>query len=208
MYKSTLTLAAVSLALLLTPSVSAQSLQYLGPHSTDAADLVDGANGVLNNNSLCSIAFNGAQFCGSIDILNSGQPDSDGETRQGAINRVAAARDARSNADFWVGLEGGIESQDDRLMAFAWMAVQDRHGTCGEARTVTLPLPPAVKELIDGGLELGEANDRVFSTINSKQGGGAFGLLTNGLHTREGVYAQAMTIALIPFVHELFTGSD
>ncbi len=158
-----------------------------------------------------SSQFPGAELeITSVDVESgvSSQPDSDGETRQGAINRVAAARDAQSNADFWVGLEGGIESQDDRLMAFAWMAVQDRHGTCGEARTVTLPLPPAVKELIDDGLELGEANDRVFSTINSKQGGGAFGLLTNGLHTREGVYAQAMTIALIPFVHELFTGSD
>lgn len=145
-----------------------------------------------------------------IDVASgvSDQPDSDAETQSGALNRVAAARDQQPNADYWVGLEGGIESNCEQLMAFAWMAVEDRNGRVGTARTVTLPLPPAVKELIDSGMELGEANDRVFSTLNSKQGGGAFGLLTNGLHTRESVYAQAVTIALIPFVNELFSESD
>ena len=69
---------------------------------------------------------------------------------------------------------------------------------------MTLPLPPRVAELVESGLELGEANDRVFSTLNSKQGGGAFGLLTDGAMTREGVYTQTLVLALIPFVHELW----
>ena len=90
-------------------------------------------------------------------------------------------------------------------MAFAWMSIKGRDGQVGEARTVTLPLPPAVRQLVDEGLELGEANDRVFSTINSKQAGGAYGLLTNGQYSRGGVYAQALTIALVPFVNELFS---
>ena len=72
-------------------------------------------------------------------------------------------------------------------------------------RTVTLPLPDAVRDLVRDGMELGDANDRVFATTNSKQKGGAFGLLTNGRYTREGVYAQALTIALVPFVHELYS---
>ncbi len=67
---------------------------------------------------------------------------------------------------------------------------------------------PAVKELVAGGMELGEANDRVFSTVNSKQGGGAYGLLTDGLYTREGIYAQTMIIALIPFVNPLYPQSQ
>ena len=74
MFKSTLTLAAVSLALLLSPSVSAQSLQYLGPHSGDPADHVNGENGVLNNNDLCSATFDGGQMCESLDMLRSGSP--------------------------------------------------------------------------------------------------------------------------------------
>ena len=135
------------------------------------------------------------------------QPDSDEATRQGARTRALNSRRAEPDADFWVGLEGGVEIIDQQLMAFAWMSVQGRVGDISEARSTTLPLPPAVKELLIGGMELGEANDRVFSTVNSKQGGGAYGLLTDGLYTREGIYAQTLVIALIPFVNPLYPQS-
>jgi non-canonical (house-cleaning) NTP pyrophosphatase len=114
------------------------------------------------------------------------QPDSDAATRQGARTRAERAREQVPDAEFWVGLEGG---------------------GLGEARSTTLPLPPAVRELVDAGVELGVANDRVFSTLNSKQGGGAFGLLTDGLYTRESVYREALVMALVPFVNELFPES-
>jgi inosine/xanthosine triphosphatase len=132
------------------------------------------------------------------------QPMSDEETRLGAGNRVRNSVQAYSQADYWVGLEGGLETIQDKLLAFAWMAICDRSGTISEARSATLPLPPAVQELVEAGHELGEANDRVFSTINSKQGGGAFGLLTDGLYTREEIYAQTLVLALVPFVNELW----
>ena len=132
------------------------------------------------------------------------QPDSDAATRAGARTRAIRASDAMPDADYWVGLEGGIEVLDEQLMAFAWMAIKGTSGTIGEARSPTLPLPPAVKELIDQGMELGEANDRVFATVNSKQGGGAYGLLTDGKYTRESIYTQTLIIALIPFVNALY----
>jgi len=58
--------------------------------------------------------------------------------------------------------------------------------------------------VVEAGLELGEANDRVFSTANSKHKGGAFGLLTAGQFTREGVYTDTLLIALVPFINELY----
>jgi inosine/xanthosine triphosphatase len=134
----------------------------------------------------------------------SDQPRSDEETHLGAGNRALNAHALKPAANFWIGMEGGIEAVGDRLTAFAWMSVLGPGGRTGEARTVTLPLPPAVKALVDHGLELGEANDQVFSTVNSKHQGGAFGLLTKGLYTRESVYTEALVIALIPFVNEHF----
>ncbi len=136
------------------------------------------------------------------------QPMSDAETLEGARNRVAAARAAVAEANFWVGLEGGLEDIAGQMFGFAWMAVGDASGRISEARSATLPLPPAVRELVMDGMELGHANDRVFSTINSKQGGGAFGLLTGGLHTRESIYTQTLVLALIPFVHELWSCAE
>lgn len=132
------------------------------------------------------------------------QPDSDAETRQGAINRATAALEQCPDAAYSVGLEGGLERIENRWLASAWMAVLDQRGRLGLARTPTLPLPPAVEALLEQGLELGEANDRVFTTRNSKQKGGAFGLLTEGRMTRGGVYAQTLQLAMIPLLHPLW----
>ncbi len=132
------------------------------------------------------------------------QPASDVESRLGATNRMNNARIAQPEADFWVGLEGGLEWIDQEPFASAWMVVGDGSGKRGQARTTTLPLPPAVRQLLLQGLELGDANDRVFATLHSKQAGGAFGLLTNGLMTRQSVYTEALILALLPFSHRLW----
>ncbi len=132
------------------------------------------------------------------------QPVGDDETRSGARARTENARAQEPDADYWVGMEGGIDTIDGVLTAFAWMVVLDRRDRLGMARSVSLPLPAAVKALVDDGMELGTANDRVFDTVNSKQKGGAFGLLTDGRYTRQGVYAQTMTIALNALVNPLY----
>lgn len=158
-------------------------------------------------NKAFAAVFPGASIdVSGIDVASGvgDQPDSDAKTREGARARALSANHAEPGADFWVGLEGGVEVLDGQLMAFAWMAVKGREGDVSEARSVTLPLPPAVKELVDAGIELGEANDRVFSTANSKQGGGAYGLLTEGRYTRESIYAQTLVMALTPFVNRLY----
>lgn len=141
----------------------------------------------------------------SVDSGVADQPTSDEETRRGAKNRAARARECDPDADFWVGLEGGIEVFDEQLMAFAWMTILGSNGQLRSARSATLPLPPAIRELVDGGLELGDANDKFFSTANSKQGGGAFGLLTDGLYTRESIYTQTLILAALPFVNDLYS---
>jgi len=144
--------------------------------------------------------------CVTADVTSgvSDQPTTDDETRRGARNRATAAAACEPDARFSVGLEGGIEVIGNQLMAFAWMSVLGPGDRYGEARSVTLPLPHAVRRLIDQGLELGEANDRVFATENSKQRGGAYGLLTEGRYTRQGVYTQTLLIALLPFVNALY----
>ena len=121
-----------------------------------------------------------------------------------AGRQYETAQQAEPGADYWVGLEGGLELLDEQMLASAWMVIRGRNGRQGEARTPTLPLPPDIRRLVLGGMELGEANDRLFDTHNSKQAGGAFGLLTGNRFTRGGVYAQAVSLALIPLVHPLW----
>ncbi len=130
----------------------------------------------------------------------SDQPMTSAETLQGALNRAAAVKAAHPQADFWVGIEGGVEDGDGGLAAFAWVAVLSPAGS-GKARTGTFFLPPAVADLVRRGIELGEADDIVFGATNSKQQNGAIGLLTGDVIDRARLYEHAVVLALVSFRH-------
>jgi len=146
--------------------------------------------------------FPGEEF--STDMVSvsssvSRQPRTDAETLQGALNRAGEAAIRHSNADYWVGIEGGVDEDDgEEMKAFAWVVVRDR-GRVGRGRTGTFYLPPPVADLIRQGKELGEADDIVFGRINSKQEDGAVGLLTGNVIDRTQLYEMAVILALIPF---------
>jgi inosine/xanthosine triphosphatase len=105
---------------------------------------------------------------------------------------------ASPDADYWVGIEGGVEEIDGRLAAFAWVVIRSSD-QAGRARTGAFFLPEAVAHLVRDGMELGDADDRVFGCTDSKREGGAVGLLTGGTIDRTGLYQHAVALALIPF---------
>ena len=126
------------------------------------------------------------------------QPRSDQETLTGAANRARSAAGLVPQADYWVGIEGGIADEGGEMAAFAWVFILSST-QMGKSRTGTFFLPSAVAELVRQGKELGQADDIVFQTENSKQENGAVGLLTGNLMDRAGLYEQAVLLALIPF---------
>ncbi len=130
----------------------------------------------------------------------SDQPMTDDETLEGARNRVVNAQKAAPDAQYWVGVEGGIAPKGKGLEAFAWVVVHTADKS-GEARTASFVLPPAVVELIHQGIELGHADDMVFKRENSKQKNGAVGILTQDLIDRASYYEPAVILALIPFMN-------
>ncbi|WP_372650567.1 inosine/xanthosine triphosphatase [Draconibacterium sp.] len=136
----------------------------------------------------------------SVESGVSDQPKSDAETLKGALNRVENARIEFSDADYWVGIEGGLSVNDSEVEAFAWIAISSGEKT-GKARTTSFQLPVKVAELIAEGYELGEANDMLFKQQNSKQKSGAVGLLTGNKINRTALYIQAVQLALVPFLN-------
>ncbi len=143
----------------------------------------------------------------------SAQPYSSAETLQGAYNRARNAQSQSPSADYWVGVEGGIEetaeaaslsaggsaiSQAAGMIAFAWVVVLSAR-QIGQGRTGMFFLPPRIADLVRQGKELGEADDIVFGRANSKQENGAVGLLTGDVIDRTSYYVQAVILALIPF---------
>jgi len=130
----------------------------------------------------------------------SDQPMSGTETFRGAKNRVDNAKEVAPSADFYVGIEGGVEHVNNEMMAFAWVVISSNN-RIGKSKTSTFFLPSQISELIASGKELGEADDIVFGLQNSKQHNGAVGILTQNVMTRESYYTEAVVLALIPFVN-------
>jgi inosine/xanthosine triphosphatase len=127
------------------------------------------------------------------------QPMSDAETLQGALERADGAAQAAPDADFWVGIEGGVEDiAGSEMTAFAWVVIKSRV-MVGKGRTGTFFLPTVVADLVRDGKELGDADDIVFGRSNSKQEEGAIGLLTGKVIDRMGLYEHAVILALVPF---------
>ncbi|QGY43396.1 non-canonical purine NTP phosphatase [Maribellus comscasis] len=135
-----------------------------------------------------------------VDSGVSDQPVSDVETKLGAHNRAVGAKHKIPDANFWVGIEGGIEHSEKRTTAFAWIVVLSKDNS-GEARTTTFLLPPAIADLVKSGRELGTAIDIIFNQENSKQKQGAVGLLTKNKISRTQLYVQAVQLSLIPFIN-------
>ena len=129
------------------------------------------------------------------------QPMTDKGARDGALNRARNARIKVPVSDFWVGVEGGCDYLEGKLVAFAWIVILGDN-RCGRARTALFELPREVQLLVESGMELGDADDRVFGKENSKQDSGAVGLLTGDVVTRTTLYEQAVILALIPFKNQ------
>lgn len=127
------------------------------------------------------------------------QPFGSAETRTGARNRVANARQIRPSADFWVAIEAGI----DEGATFSWVVIESRDQR-GESRSATLPLPEVILEQVQAGEALGPVMSKLtgIDKIGNKEG--AIGVFTAGVLTRSSVYHQAVVLALSPFHNALY----
>lgn len=133
----------------------------------------------------------------------SDQPLSEKETLRGAINRVNNVSKIAPKADYWVGIEGGVEDLDEGMISFAWIVIKNKDGKIGRGRTGSFFQPEKVADLIRKGYELGDADDMVFGLENSKQANGSVGILTGDVLTRTTFYEPAVVLALIPFKNKL-----
>ncbi|MEK7592288.1 MAG: inosine/xanthosine triphosphatase [Patescibacteria group bacterium] len=130
----------------------------------------------------------------------SDQPMSDEESIRGAKKRAKDARDV-CDADFGVGIEGGLQKTDGLWFDTGWIVVVDKKGNEGIGSTIKMEVPEKILEEIYKGKELGEVIDLVFGTDNAKQKEGHFGLMTKNAITRTSAYKDGVVAALVRFIH-------
>lgn len=127
------------------------------------------------------------------------QPMTAEQTRTGAINRVKYCQQ-QHQADYYLAMEGGVDEFAEGPATFAYVVIANQE-QMSVGRSAALPLPLQVFCALQQGAELGPLMDSLFNTTNIKQRGGAIGLLTHGLASREGNYTQALILALAPFLN-------
>lgn len=130
----------------------------------------------------------------------SDQPMSDEESIIGARNRAKRSREILS-AEYGVGIEGGMQKIGNKWWDCGVIVVQRKDGKEGTASSIRMEVPTKILNLIMQGMELGKACDLIFNKKNSKQNMGHFGLMTNGVISRQQGYRDGVIAALAVFLH-------
>ncbi|MBI1878034.1 MAG: DUF84 family protein, partial [Chloroflexi bacterium] len=98
--------------------------------------------------------------------------------------------------------EGGIIQLYGRWFAFGCMAIGDAQGRLGFGASPLFELPEWIAHELLTGKELGEVIDHLTGDHNTRQKGGAIGLLTQGVMDRKTLYVQGIIVALVPFMND------
>jgi inosine/xanthosine triphosphatase len=130
----------------------------------------------------------------------SAQPLSDEETLEGARQRARLARE-QADADFGIGLEGGVVITPHTLFLCNWGALTDGRieVIAGGAR---IPLPEEFREPLMNGTELGVLIDQYAQKHDVRNREGTVGILTNGMLTRAQLFAHVTKLLIGQYLHQ------
>ena len=140
-----------------------------------------------------------------VDSGVSAQPFNE-DTFTGAKNRaeyVKRINDEQSlDADFFVGIEGGVLQLHKRWFQFTVIYIVDPQHRESFSTTGLYELPDWIVEKLLAGIELSHIIDELMQDSNTKEKQSASGFFTNGAVNRLQNYTQAVTFALIPFLQD------
>ena len=153
-----------------------------------------------------------SKFFDNVDVIgikvNSQVPDQpiNSDTFKGAENRArnlgAINQSNRLNADYFVGIEGGIAESFGRWLAFGGICIIDKQGNEGFGTSPQFELPERIARELLNGRELGDVIDKLTEIENSKHKFGAIGYFTNGVMDRKELYVSGLIAALVPFLNK------
>lgn len=150
--------------------------------------------------------FNPLEIHGlSVDSGISAQPFNQ-DTFVGAKNRAEHAKrindEQHLNANFFVGIEGGVLQLHNRWFQFTVIYILDQQCRESVGTTGLYELPNWIVEKLLAGIELGHIIDELTGDFNTREKQSASVFFTKGAVDRLQNYTQAVTFALIPFLQD------
>jgi len=141
-------------------------------------------------------------------------PSSREELMRGARQRAEALverlRATGESADYFVGLEGGLDVAEENgnrcVLLESWAYVTDgKRGHFGCSGSIELPEALA-EEVLSNGTELSEAIDRFAGAVGIRDAQGAWGVLSGNLISRQEAFRVAVVAAFAPFYNHRMYG--
>ena len=132
------------------------------------------------------------------------QPMSALESEEGAKHRAEEALRLNPDADFGVGLEGGVEKIGDKWYECGWMVViEKKTGRLGVGSSARFEMSSKImKGIIEEKKELAQIMDELTGETDVRSGLGAMGILTGGHLGRLEAYSHGLIFALAPFLSD------
>jgi inosine/xanthosine triphosphatase len=129
------------------------------------------------------------------------QPLHDREMYEGALHRAKIALKKVENAEYGVGIEGGVHEYSYGWFERSLIVIVNKKGEIGVGSSGGLVLPKKVINAIKKGKNLEQAVDELFGTKKIGEGIGMFGIFTKGYVTRAAGVSHGVAFALARFLH-------
>ena len=130
------------------------------------------------------------------------QPFSDEETIEGALNRARNAM-KEANAEFGLGLEGGVVKTSYGLFICNWGALVTKDGESFVSGGARVKLPEKIAEELYSGRELGPVMDEYTKRQDIRKSEGAVGVFTNGRITRDRMFEHIIELLVGQYEHHI-----
>jgi inosine/xanthosine triphosphatase len=134
----------------------------------------------------------------SVESGVSEQPLDELETITGARNRANRLRE-QAEAEFYVGIEGGLVHAAGWWMECGWVVLISKFGEEGIASSPRMMIPDKIYQFLQTGKTLNDACSTFLNVENAGDQMGYFGIMTNGAVDRQRAYVDAICCALARF---------
>ena len=131
----------------------------------------------------------------------SDQPKSDEESIKGAINRAKRAL-KKADADFGLGMEGGMHKIGSNHFESGWIAVIDKEGKIGLGSSARWQVSRKISKPLFKGKELAEVINEMTGRDDVHKKEGIMGLISNGHLPRHKTYSHGIIFAFAPFISD------
>lgn len=139
-----------------------------------------------------------------VDSKVSAQPKCDEETMNGAYNRALALEEHT----FRIGLEAGIEMLNDQMYLTNFGVLIDPFDNVYRAGGTRIVLPNEIAKLIlEEKMELSDAMETYFNTLDIKHKEGAIGYFTNNLVVRKDIFTHIVKLLYGQYLYHIMNQS-